>query len=197
MSCCLSRVDVLSLAVSLMIVAGCSGRPARLVPPKMNASAAAAEAMTLYDTNKDGKISGNEFDQCSSLKEIAKDGEVTADMLVELLNRWQNGRIGRIGVVVKVLHNGKPLVGASVKAVPEKFLGTNFKPITGTTIAGGRVGLSVPTRGPEEPTGAAFGFYRIEVTKEGESIPAKYNTETTLSLAVIHEVIDLPYNLVY
>ena len=28
--------------------------------------------------------------------------------------------------------------------------------------------------------GLSPGFYRVEITKDGETIPAKYNTETTL-----------------
>jgi hypothetical protein len=42
----------------------------------------------------------------------------------------------------------------------------------------------VPTTGPDDPKGVAPGFYRIEITKAGDNIPAKYNSETTLGQAV-------------
>ena len=39
---------------------------------------------------------------------------------------------------------------------------------------------------PADPTvqGLSPGFYRVEITKDGEKIPAKYNTETTLGAEV-------------
>ena len=32
--------------------------------------------------------------------------------------------------------------------------------------------------------GLSPGFYRVEITKEGDNIPAKYNTATTLGLEI-------------
>ena len=39
---------------------------------------------------------------------------------------------------------------------------------------------SVPVNGPDDVQGVPPGFYRVEITKAGEQIPAKYNTATTL-----------------
>jgi hypothetical protein len=163
----------------------------------MNASAAAAEAMKMYDADGDGKISGDEFNRCPALKAIAKDGEVTADMISALVAQWQNGAAGRVGAGAIIRNNGKPLVGASVKFVPEKFLGGNVQTATGTTDSKGACAVTVPVAAAGEPKGLFLGFYRVEVTKDGESIPAKYNTETTLTAAALNDVNTFSFNLVY
>jgi hypothetical protein len=198
MSCYVSRLFWISLVASLcwMVVTGCDSKPKRLSPTKVNATTAAANAMTMYDANHDGKISGDELEKCQSLKAIAKNGEVTAEMISGQISQWQNGGPGRVAVGVVVFHNGKPLAGASVKLMPEKFMGTDLTPVTGTTAATGGAPMSVPTSGPAEPKGGSLGFYRVEITKEGESIPAKYNTETTLGMAVLGET-STTFNLVY
>jgi len=200
MACRRSRVVLISLAASLLltIAAGCGNGLQRINPPKINASAAAAQAMAMYDTNKDGKISGDEFRQCASLKAIAKDGTVTSDVLASLFAKWTDSGIGREGANVRILHNGKQLAGAAVRLVPEKFLGTDIQPATGKTDAFGATILSVPTRDPGEPKGVSLGFYRVEITKDGENVPAVYNTETTLSMGVLGDQTGGPtFNLVY
>ena len=75
-----------------------------------------------------------------------------------------------------VTHNGRPLEGADVKFVPEKFLGPNMKTATGKTDENGVARLSVPTG--DGPPGVPPGFYRVEITKADMKIPAKYNKET-------------------
>lgn len=202
MSCCTSRVVSSSLAafVCFMVVVGCGSGPKRLNPTKVNAASAATKAMTAYDANKDGKISGDEFEKCPSLKQIAKNGEVTGDMIATRIREWQMSRTGRVSVSVQLMHNGKPLNGANIKMVPEKFL-SDLVPATGTTTNMGIASMSVPTTAAGEPKGASLGFYRVEVTKEGVDIPAKYNTESTLGFAVVQEDAEEPnvvaFNLVY
>jgi hypothetical protein len=90
-----------------------------------------------------------------------------------------------------VLHNGKPLVGAVVRFVPEKFLGLDDDPkwiASGTTGESGGISVSVPTGDATDPPGAPAGFYRVEVTKPGLNIPAKYTTETILGEEVALDV---------
>jgi hypothetical protein len=194
-----SRLVLFSAAsfVSLIVLTGCDGRPGRISPPKVKPETAAANAMTLYDANKDGKISGDEFESCSSLKAIAQNGEVTADLISAQVAKWQQGKLGRVNVSVMIFHNGKPLAGASVRLMPEKFMGSDIASCTATTDARGGTPISVPTKDPGEPQGISPGFYRLEVTKDGENIPAKYNAETTLCLAVLGDVLDRTFNLLY
>ena len=81
-------------------------------------------------------------------------------------------------------HTGKPLANANVRLVPEEFLGPGVQPATGTTDAGG---LVRPTIAGGPHPGVNCGLYRIEITgqgNDGRSLPARFNTATTLGLTV-------------
>lgn len=188
MSCYLSHVAVVSVVASLAltICAGCPKTPRRILPPNINAADAGKKAIEQYDANKDGKISGDELAKCPALNDLAgkNKGEVTAENITDVIKSWQSTKTGRFPYSCVVLHNGKPLDGAAVTLVPEKFLGIDSKSWSGSgkSDKSGTVELSIPVATPEEATGIPFGFYRVEITKEGENIPAKYNTETTLGV---------------
>jgi hypothetical protein len=161
----------------------------RFYPPPIDAKKAGKLALEEFDADKDGKISGEEFDKVPSLKSNLKrldadgDGAVTAEEITERIKFWQDVlRVGRMAVHCTVLHNGEPLSGAEVKFVPEKFLGKYMKVAKGTTGPNGLCRLSIPLEGPDDPPGLPPGFYRVEITKPGEKIPAKYNTATTLGV---------------
>jgi hypothetical protein len=165
----------------------------RVFPPNIDAAAAGAEAIKQFDTDHDGKISGEELDKCPGLKaaidNIDRSGneEITAEKITARIKAWQDSKLGRMSLACRVTHNGEPLAGAIVKFVPEKFLGDNLKVATGKTDAHGMAMLSIPATsgdGPRLPPGVAPGFYRVEITKVGEDIPAKYNTETVFGQEV-------------
>jgi hypothetical protein len=88
-----------------------------------------------------------------------------------------------MGVSCIVTRHGQPLRGATVKFVPEKFLGGDLKPAEGTTDANGIARL-ITTAPGLSVRGVCPGFYRVEITKSGETIPAHYNTETQLGQEV-------------
>lgn len=161
--------------------------PRRLLPPKIDPAAAGAKAIEMFDADGDGKLSGAELDKCPGLKaaidkiDQSGKGEITAAKIAARIKAWQDTRIGRMTTACRVMHNGKPLAGAEVKFVPEKFLGENFKTAAGRTNADGAAMLLIPG---ERLPGLAPGVYRVEITKDGEDIPAKYNTETTLGQEV-------------
>jgi hypothetical protein len=141
--------------------------------------------MEQYDTDHDGKISGAELDACPSIKsaldkiDTSGGGAVTAENLTARIKIWQNG-VGRMVVNCVVLRNGQPLEGAEVKFVPEKFLGDNYPTGTGNTGEGGVAKISMPLSEKDNRSGMPPGYYRVEITKAGDNIPAKYNTATTL-----------------
>ena len=89
--------------------------------------------MELYDTDKDGKISGVELEKSpglkASLKILCTDQYkgITRDQIIERVNKWKYSGIGRTSLSCIVTRNGQPLVGASVKFVPEPFLSRHFK----------------------------------------------------------------------
>ena len=80
----------------------------------------------------------------------------------------------------KVTHNGKALAGVTVTFVPEPFLGGGMQKGTGTTSSAGVANIVSPYAADPAIRGMSPGFYRVEITKSGEKIPAKYNTQTTL-----------------
>jgi hypothetical protein len=162
-------------------------RRPRLYAPKIDAVAAGAEAIKQFDANNDGKLNGAELDRCPGLKtaidqiDPSGNGEITAEMIAARIKAWQDSKVGRMSLGCVVLRNGKPLAGAEVKFVPEKFLGPNLKTAAGETDKNGVAMIALPD---DPPPGLAPGFYRVEITKAGETIPAKYNTDTILGREV-------------
>jgi hypothetical protein len=78
----------------------------------------------------------------------------------------------------------QPVGRADVKFVPEKFLGEAIQTAMGKTDQNGVAMISVSATGPSDVPGVAPGLYRVEITKAGANIPAKYNTASTLSQEV-------------
>jgi hypothetical protein len=165
---------------------GCrpSGPPA--VVPELPDSSAAHKAMELYDTDHDGFLDDKELEQVPGLKAAKKEidtehhGKISEQDIARRIKSWRDSHIGRMPALCYVTHNGKPLAGATVVFVPEKFLGGTIKSGSGTTSPAGNAQISTPYPGDPSITGLAPGFYRVEITKDGEKIPAKYNSETTL-----------------
>jgi hypothetical protein len=169
----------------VLLAAGCGGGGgAGSGIPQFSPADVGAAALAEYDANKDGALDAKELEKSPALREASKrgldkdkDGRVTADEIADRMRIFkEEGMIG--SVFVQVTLDGNPLAGAAITLTPEKFLGSAFQPTTKTT----------------EPTGttifpaAPFGFYRVEVSKKGaggnETIPARYNTQTTLGREV-------------
>ena len=55
---------------------------------------------------------------------------------------------------------------------------------SGTTSQAGAAEISSPYTADPSVKGMPPGFYRVEITKDGTAIPAKYNTETILGAEV-------------
>ena len=160
------------------------------------------KAIEMFDTDKDGKLSGKELDKCPGLKAACTPpattcrpsirrgtGEITAEMITDRIRAWQASRLGRMSLRCMVTHNGRPLEGATVKFVPEPFLGPNMPTATGLTDQNGVAMLTIPTGENGGPPGVPPGFFRVEITKAGLKIPAKYNKETIFGQEV---AIDAP-----
>jgi len=171
-----------------LIGCGSSTKPA--VVPDLPDASAANKAMELYDSNHDGFLDAKELDQVPGLKAAIKqvdtdhDGKISQQEIAGRIKSWAESKIGRMRVTCQVTHNGNPLAGAKVAFVPEKFLGGGLQSGSGTTSAAGSARISAPYAADPAIQGLSPGFYRVEITKEGENIPAKYNTETTLGAEV-------------
>lgn len=185
------------VGVSLLTaLAGCSSAPSRLEPANIDASGAASAAMTAYDKDGDGFVAGAELDGAPSLKasmetlDLNKDGKVDADEIVKRIEAWKASRVGVATLNCMVTLDGRPLPGALVTFEPEPFLGDALKKGDGETT---NFGIASPTVAKENrvpadaPAGLAPGFYLVRITKSNngsESIPARYNVETTLGQQV-------------
>jgi hypothetical protein len=142
--------------------------------------------MEMYDSNHDGFLDGKELDKVPGLKaalnqvDTDRDGKISKQEIADRIKLWADSRAGRVSFRLRVKHNGKPLSGARVMLVPEKFLGGALQPGSGTTNEEGTAVIFSASAASPKLSGLSPGFYRIEITKDGEKIPARYNTETTL-----------------
>ena len=154
------------------------------------AKEAASRAMQLYDTNLDGFLDPKELEKVPGLRAAIKQvdtnhhGKISQQEIADRIKSWSDSNVGRIQVVCRVTHNGKPLAGAKVVFVPEKFLGGRLQSGSGTTSATGYASIASPNTAEPSVKALSPGFYRVEITKDGEKIPAKYNTATTMGAEV-------------
>ncbi len=172
--------------------------PPKLSPLGIDAEAAGRLAIGQYDNDKYGFIAGAVLDKAPALKASMKnvdtngDKKVSAEEITARIQRWQESRVGKMSLMVTVTRGGRPLVGATVKFVPEKFLGEAVKVAEGITDEEGYADLSVPLD-PNESNirGVHCGLYRVEITKEGVDIPAMYNTQTILGQEVSNDAANI------
>jgi hypothetical protein len=168
--------------------AGCGGNSGPIEPPSLVPEEAAAAALAEYDTNKDGVLDEKEIARCPGLKNLAreKNNRVSAaDIAARLtaMKETKTGTIGSIPISV-VWADGRPVAGATVTLVPEKFLGSGFKSSSGTALASGEVGLQTSDGLP----GCQLGFFKVQVSLKDaagqEQVPARYNENTGLGCEV-------------
>ncbi len=181
--------------ITLLAVAGCSSSQARLEAPSLSPSSVASQAMAEYDTNHDGSIDAAELDKALSLKSslalLDKNGDqkISADEIAARVQAWKDSAVAVIPCVCVVTFDGKPLAGATVTFVPEKFLGPGFKPAIGTTTSEGIASMSAEglERNGVKLAGVYCGFYKITLSKTDggkEVVPDRYNTQSELGLEV-------------
>lgn len=174
---------VLTLGALLISVIGCSGGKAPRVKQAAFDSAAGSKAIEMYDANKDGKISGAEFDKCPAIKiaisrmDPKGQSEATAETIDAQVKKWTGSKTSRTSFFCKVCRNGVPLADATVTFVPEKFLGPNVRAAVGKTDKTGVTPLNIGEGRSAVNRGIGPGFYRVVITKDGMTIPDKYSTE--------------------
>lgn len=195
----MARLGGVVVGLWILVGGGCSRGPSRVHPPAIDASAAGRLAIAQYDTDGDGLIRGAELTQAAGLKAALEnldtdgDGGVSAEEVTARVKTWQATEVGVISLSCTVTRRGQRLQGATVKFVPEKFLGDEIQTATGQTDELGVALLSIPSD-PDAPggvLGVQYGLYRVEITKEGTDLPAMYNTRTILGQEVADDCADV------
>jgi hypothetical protein len=174
----------------LLGLLGCSGG-GRLTAPELSPEHVAAAALAEYDGNKDGYVDAKELEHCPALKNSLpaidkdNDGRISAGEISDRLAFYKKVQMPMMAVGCDVTLEGKALANATVAFVPEKFMGPELKAATGVSGKNGTVELRL--EGTEMP-GAYCGFYRVTISRKNaqgqESLPARYNTQTTLGQEV-------------
>jgi hypothetical protein len=196
----LKALGVVVVGLALLAGWGCSGRPSRVHPPSIDASAAGKAAMEQYDTNKDGKVAGEELLKAPSLRDAIarldtnKDGGVSAEEVTAMIEKWQEMKIGLMSLSCRVNYKGRPLAGANVVFEPEKFLGENVKVCQGTTDQTGMVSMKIP--GSDLP-GVAPGLYLVKITSAQVKLSPAYNDQTVLGLEVSNLAKNIEQGIVF
>jgi hypothetical protein len=178
--------------VFLVALSGCSSAPSRIISPDVDAAEAAAAAVKKYDRDSDGRLNESELSACPSLAhalagyDADADKALTAAEIEAGVARWTEQKTGAITLPFYVTMDGRPLAGANIRIVPEDFLQGAVKPASATSnnAGSGFLGMSKedrPANAPNLPL-VQPGLYRVEITHPAVSLPAKYNTETTLGL---------------
>jgi len=184
------RLRLFAIGIIGLGLLGCSGRPSDFVPPELDPESAAAEAIALYDKDGDGKLSKTELKACPgllvSIGAYDKDGDevISEDEIAQRLQKYVSEvvTLSRLSATVRL--DNRPLVGATVRFIPETYLGEEIKESTGVTNKGGSASMAVADEElPENQKGIRGihpGTYRVEITDPEGKVPAMFNTETTL-----------------
>lgn len=179
-----------------LFVLGCSSKPSRIMPPEINPAKAGTDAIAEYDKNGNSQIDGAEFDAVPALKaaldkiDTNSDKQVSAEEITNRINAWKESKIGIMSLSCRLNLDGKPLEGATITFIPEKFLGPAVKPAKGTSGPGGSAMCTVddPDLAAKRISGAQCGFYKVEIVgPAGKTVPGKYNTSTTLGEEVAQD----------
>ena len=117
-------VDCLMVAICL----GCSGKPSRVHPPRIDPAQAGSAAIGQYDADGDGELSRKELAKLPGVLlalgayDLNGNGKVSAEEIAGRIRQWQEFKIGTLTVSCRVTLDGAALEGATVKLIPEKFL---------------------------------------------------------------------------
>ena len=179
---------------------GCLSRPERIEQAEVDPPAASQAAIEQYDTDGDGLLGSGELDAFPVARQNRQrydgdgDGQISAAELEDRLTVIFDPQVALTTGICVVTMAGQPLEGATVRFVPEAFLGDALPAAAGTTDARGEAVLSLsaedlPEGAPQVSGLIRPGLYRVEITHPGREIPARYNRETTLGQEVSEETV--------
>lgn len=178
----LSWVVVTALAVSTTIGCGGFGGSANKMP-ELSPASSASQAIELFDNDGDGALGASELAECPALLSVMErydkdgDGALSGDEIAARLTAILSSGSPWMTVDARVLRNGRPLRGATVRFVPAPFLEGALPPAVGQTDNRGRVRPAVADEKlPDDMKGLAImqpGLYRVEVEHPSVTQPHK------------------------
>jgi len=172
------------------LLPGCSQTPvAEFRPPSISSSSAASRALEAYDTNGDGALDDAELEASPALASVkAKydtngDGKISKDELVARFDTLFSRGAVLTNLSGTVVNGRSPVAGATVRFVPEEFLGDGIYPAVGETDVGGRImpsleGDDLPADVQESPF-IQVGLYRVEVSAGGSTFTLGHEVDPT------------------
>jgi hypothetical protein len=180
------RIHLVGCSIALIATIGCGGIDLNVVDP----DAAGAAAIEQYDKDGDGLLDKTELKACPALLtkldlyDESNDEKLTGEEIRNKLQEMYDKGSGMTQLSCIVTMDGMPLSGATVKFVPEPFLGGRIPPAEGVTNSSGDASIGIaPEELPKQLRRHSLmraGIYRVEITHPTKKIPARYNTETEL-----------------
>jgi hypothetical protein len=160
----------MALATAL---AGCSsGGGSEIEIPAVNPTAAASKAIELYDKDASGSLDAVELNACPGLLaareryDTDNNGQLTRDEIAARITVLFSAGIGLTPVTCTVFRGSQPLVGATVRLVPDQILGDALKAASGMTDSSGTAIVAIPeTDLPADQAALRAmqpGIYRVE-----------------------------------
>ena len=182
------RPTLFLVCLAVGMLPGCAGGEKG---PSYAADQSAQQALAEYDTNHDGFLDAKELERCPALKnsldsiDTNGDHRLSAEEIAARIQVYQDSQVTLKAHACNVRLDGKPLQGATVTFVPEKFMGTGLRNASGVTNERGTVEPNVEG---EKLPGIQPGFYRVQISKKNasgqETIPARYNQDSILGIEV-------------
>lgn len=166
---CLSGM-LSALLLALLFTTGCvKTRAEKDKTPWPDPETAATSAIEMYDTNRNGKIDGAEFDATPALKYarvyMDRNGDKTLNQqeIATQIQLWIEYGVKYSELTVTFTENGQPLTDVEATFTPEPFLGPSYTVATGNVQFGNCSPKS--ENAPEEAHGIRTGFYTITFDK--------------------------------
>jgi len=161
----------------------------------IDAERASQKILDELDTDHDGKLSRGELAAVPSIEghrawyDADHDGQISAAELAGGLRVIFDPRVALLSAWCEVTRNGRPLPQARVEFVPIKAIAGAIPAASAVTDEQGVAKLAVapedlPSNAPTNLPMIRPGLYLVKVTHPNISIPARYNSDTTLGKEV-------------
>ena len=174
-------------SLAILVLAGCIQRTPSVALPSYSADKISSAAIVALDTNHDNMLDAEELEKAPGLKAALKnidedkDGRISAAEIESRIDAYAKAKVGLRNETYSFTLNGEPLADAHIVFTPEPFFGDSIRQGEGRTDKTGSTALKIEGN---SILGMTCGMYQISVSKKNasgkETIPAKYNTETTL-----------------